>query len=241
MIDAERMLGSLVRNAMGGRKRGRGRRRRSTSSMLGRGAKSGLALGALGVAFGVFEQLTKQQEGAGGGVASSVAPAGATLPPVPEASSGSAPLPPLPTASGASGGETPLPPLPTDAAPGAASSGAGQDEAMLLVRAMIAAANADHEVDDDERGRIVQSLDESGLGEQERRFVLAELESPMELSELASKATTPDLAGQVYLASLMAIEVDTRAEEKYLERLASKLGLDEARVAELEALVGEEV
>jgi len=234
MIDAERMLGSLVRNAMGGRKRSRGRKRRRASSMLSGGAKGGLALGALGVAFGVFEHMTKQQEGSGGAAAGS---AGASLPPVPGASPSESSLPPLPA-----GGSTPvpdsaLPPLPSETAPQSSSS--GQDDAMLLVRAMIAAANADHEVDDEERGRILESLDESGLGEEERRFVLAEIESPLDLSALAGQVRSPELAGQVYLSSLMAIEVDSRAEEKYLERLAEKLGLDAARVGELEALLAD--
>ena len=224
MIDAERMLGSLVRNAMGGRKRSRGRKRRSTSSMMSRGAKSGLAMGALGVAFGVFEHMTKQKENAG-----SAPMAPSSLPPVPAAAPATDPLPPVPGATAAP--ET-LPPL-----PGAPSGTSAQDQALLLVRAMIAAANADHEVDDEERARIVKSLDESGLSGEEREFMLAEIESPLGLSALAEQVDSPDLARQVYLASLMAIEVDTRAEEKYLERLAEKLGLDGRRVAELEGFV----
>ena len=33
-------------------------------------------------------------------------------------------------------------------------------------------------------------------------------------------------AGEVYLASLMAVDVDSPAEENYLKRLAERLGLD---------------
>ena len=223
MIDAERMLGSLVRNAMrgGGKKRKRPRRR--VSSMLGKGAKGGLALGALGVAIGLYEHRSKQQGGA-----TAAGAAGASAPPDP--------LPPLPTGDRAA---APLPPLPTAA--GAATPSAPADEsrqeALLLVRAMIAAANADHEVDEEERERILRSLDDAGLGDGERRFVLAEIESPVDLATLASEASSPEVADRVYLASLMAIEVDTRAEENYLARLAERLGLDDERVARLEALL----
>ena len=42
-------------------------------------------------------------------------------------------------------------------------------------------------------------------------------------------------AREVYLASLMAIDVDTPAEIRYLARLAERMGLDDHAVAELEA------
>ena len=46
-----------------------------------------------------------------------------------------------------------------------------------------------------------------------------------------------ELARQVYLASLMAIEVDTAAEQAYLGRLARSLKLSEAEVIELEEML----
>ena len=63
MIDAERMLGSLVRSAMSGdKRRGRKRRRRRGgghlgASLLGGAGKGALAMGALGVAMAAFEHL----------------------------------------------------------------------------------------------------------------------------------------------------------------------------------------
>lgn len=215
MIDAERMLGSLVRNALGGGRR-RGRRRRSILG-VGRGT---LGLGALGVAIAAFEHLAQSKSTPGGQAATS------------------APLPPLPVppAAAPGGGAEVLPPLPvaTPESPG------GAGEALLLVRAMIAAANADHEVDAEESRRILEALDESGASDEERRFVLAELESPLGLAELAAEARTPELARQVYLASRMAVRVDTGAESNYLARLAARLGLDEGRVRELESLIAAE-
>ena len=62
---------------------------------------------------------------------------------------------------------------------------------------MIAAANADHEVDDEERGRILRGLDATGLGDEERQFILAEIESPTSIGTLASQASTRELARQV--------------------------------------------
>ena len=238
MIDAERMLGSLVRNAMGGgRSRGRRRRRRG-SSLLGGVGKGTLALGALGVAIGAFEHFTQKQAGAAAGA--SPAPAQPPLPPIPT-------LPPRNTQAAGSASLPPLPPLPAGAAPAStapppapAAAGSDSGEALLMVRAMIAAANADHELDDDERRRILGALEDAEAGEEEKAFLLREIEEPIDLATLTAKASTPELANQVYLASLMAIEVDTRAERNYLDRLARKLSIEPERARELEAMLGGE-
>lgn len=231
MIDAERMLGSLVRGAMrSGGKRRRGRRRRGRSSMLGAGAKGALGLGALGVAIAAFEHFTDKQKAAGAATPPSPPPPPGRVAASPPPPPGAAVVPPPPPPG--AGVAPPAPP--------AAAASDPQAEAMLLVRAMIAAANADHELDADERQRILQAVDDAGLGDEERAFLIGELESPMGLSELAAAATTPALAREIYLASLMAIEVDTRAEESYLARLASRLGLAAEEVAELERVLESE-
>jgi hypothetical protein len=197
-----------------------------------------LALGALGVAIGAFEHFA-QKQGGGAAAGASPAPAPAPLPPIPTLSATDTPAsaqPPLP----------PLPPLPVADAPASvpppppAAAESTADEALLMVRAMIAAANADHELDDDERGRIVAALEEAEAGEEEKEFVRREIEDPIDLATLAARATTPELANQVYLASLMAIEVDTQAERNYLDRLARRLGIEPDRALELEAMVGGE-
>ena len=137
-----------------------------------------------------------------------------------------------------------MPPPPPPPPPGAAQSQeavppaeTSSSEALLLVRAMIAAANADHEVDDKERAQILRGLDAANCSAEERQFLLAEIEAPMGIDHLASKASSPDLARQVYLASLMAIDVNTPAEEAYLERLAAKLGLSATDVDEIEGML----
>lgn len=43
---------------------------------------------------------------------------------------------------------------------------------------------------------------------------------------------------QVYSAALMAISVDTEAEKQYLAQLASALGLETAKVAEIHKAMG---
>ncbi len=107
----------------------------------------------------------------------------------------------------------------------------------MLIRAMIAAAQADHRIDDEERRRIVEAVADAGLGDAERRWVEAEMERPVDLPSLVAAASTPELARQVYLASRLAIDVDAPSEEHYLNRLAAALGLTSEARAELDGMV----
>jgi uncharacterized membrane protein YebE (DUF533 family) len=100
---------------------------------------------------------------------------------------------------------------------------------------MIAAANADHAVDDAERQAILGKVAASGLGAEERSFVEQELAHPLDLRALAVQVKSPEMAEQVYAASILALEVDSEAERNYLQRLASALKLDAATVAKWNA------
>ncbi len=179
-------------------------------------------MGALGVAIAAFEHLTGQEKAA---ARPSAAPAAA---PPAGGNPASPPLPPLPGAPPA--GSPPLPPLPSESA----AAETRPAEALLLVRAMIAAAYADHQLDEAERGRIAAAINDASETPEERETLLAELERPLDLDALAAAVTGPEIAEQVYLASKMAIDVDSPSEEHYLRRLATKLGLDESRLQELD-------
>ncbi len=96
---------------------------------------------------------------------------------------------------------------------------------------MIAAANADHAVDDVERHAILEKVTASGLGAEEHSFIEEELANPLDLRALVAQVKSPEMAEQVYAASVLALEVDSDAERNYLQRLASALNLDTATVA----------
>jgi hypothetical protein len=246
-MNAERILGALVRDALGGggRRTQRGRRRRGGGgSLLGGGMKGMLGMGALGVAIAAFDHYTRQQKTPG---AQSF---GGNYPPPPSPPAGGAtqpghggvtpplpPLPPLPPppqgSSGRSGSASGSPPPPAPPS----SPASTEDEALLMVRAMIAAANADHDLDAEERARIIRAVEESGVSDAEKKLLMEELERPMDIAALAARAPTPELKRELYLASELAIAVDSRAEENYLARLAKQLGLDAQAVAELRDLL----
>lgn len=111
---------------------------------------------------------------------------------------------------------------------------ASDDEAAnMLIQAMVSAAKADGEVDPQERQRILAELTEAGADEEERAFIQRELEKPLDLNALASRVHTPQMAEEVYTASLLAIEVNTPAEQRYLAYLAARLNLDKETVTQL--------
>ena len=210
MFAPEKMLGSLL---MGGVRRKRG---------LGGLLSGGAALGLAGVAMEAVEHFmnsAKQSQGP----PPAAPPASATgsgPPPLPVGGMGAAPPPP-----------PSQPPAPPPIAPKAPHPAAGQ--AVLLIRAMIAAANADGVIDDIERGRILAKLDAARPSPEERAFMAAELSKPHRAETIAAGVEGPELARQVYLVSLLAVDVDTPQEREYFETLAGLLGLDDAVVADL--------
>lgn len=113
-----------------------------------------------------------------------------------------------------------------------------QEKATLILRAMISAAKADGEIDGAEMQRIVSHLGKDGITDEERAFVESEMKKPMDLNGLVNQVNDPELAAEVYIASLLAIEVDTTAERDYLGRLAAGLGLSQQTVDNIHGLLG---
>jgi uncharacterized membrane protein YebE (DUF533 family) len=108
----------------------------------------------------------------------------------------------------------------------------------LALRAMIAAAKADGEVDQAEMDRILGKLADDEVTPEERRFVLEEIRRPLDPADIAREVTSPAQAAEVYAASLLAIDIDSEAERTYLRRLAEALKLDDAAVAYLHETTG---
>lgn len=103
-------------------------------------------------------------------------------------------------------------------------------KALLLAKAMILAAKVDGTIDDNERLNILNSLAEAGVSPTARRWVEEEMNAPIDMDALVAEVTSPQLASEVFTASLMAIRVDTDAERTYLATLADRLGLKPVEV-----------
>lgn len=100
-----------------------------------------------------------------------------------------------------------------------------ESAAQLVLKGMINASKADGKIDPTEMQRIVGKLQESGMDDQTRAWVLNEMRQPLDLDAFAAEIPGQEVAAQVYAASLLAIEIDTDGERAYLAELAQKTGL----------------
>ena len=104
---------------------------------------------------------------------------------------------------------------------------------------MINAAKADGAVDGGEIAESWGNSGEDGADDEARDFVMSELQRPLDLDSLVRNVKSPDVAVQVYGASLLAIDVDTQAEQDYLQKLArERLGLDGETVERVHSSLG---
>jgi uncharacterized membrane protein YebE (DUF533 family) len=217
MFNPEKLLGGMLRSGM----RGRG---------VGSLVSGGAALGLLGVAMEAVEHyMNKPQSG-------SQSTSAALPPPAP----GSGALPERPV-----GGPPPAPPgarataaPPPSPAAGVQETTTPQADAVLLIRAMIAAANADGVIDAQERGRIMEKLKAVDLSKEEQQFIVNELLAPQGAQRIVEGVRNPEMARQVYAASLLAITVDSQAEQQYLMNLAEQLGLDARTINSIHQQLG---
>ena len=122
------------------------------------------------------------------------------------------------------------PPNDTPFAPKASEA---EGRARLLVTAMISAAKADGYIDQAEQKHIFDKLDATGLDTESKAYVMDQLRAPLDLDGIVRDAKQPEVAAEVYAASLLAIDPDHPAEKAYLQMLAARLGLPDQLVAEI--------
>lgn len=127
--------------------------------------------------------------------------------------------------------------VPPVASAPAVPQAAANEHALVLVRAMIAAAMSDGIVDATEREAIVGRLAALGITAEEQSFLEAEIARPWSPAQFAASTHVPEQRAEIYLASSLAIDADTEAERAYLNYLAATLGLDAQLVAHLEDAV----
>ncbi len=101
------------------------------------------------------------------------------------------------------------------------------EDATLLLRAMIGASAADGRIDENEKSRIHGALEQSGgLTPEAKIFINAELQNPATPADLSAAVRTQEQAMQLYTAARVAIDVDSPAETAFLGELARQLGMD---------------
>ncbi|MFA0412782.1 tellurite resistance TerB family protein [Vibrio renipiscarius] len=107
----------------------------------------------------------------------------------------------------------------------------------LIIKAMIAAAKADGHVDNDEMAQIESAIEQSGADQELRELIHQELNKPLDPTQIARLASTPQQATEVYLASLLVVDDQNFMEKAYLQELAKQLQLAPEVIQQLEIQV----
>jgi uncharacterized membrane protein YebE (DUF533 family) len=110
-----------------------------------------------------------------------------------------------------------------------------EDHSRAMLKALISAAKADGHMDERERGLVHAELQRSEADAATRAWVDAELARPVEPAEVAALATGPEMAAEIYLASLLVVDQTSTMERAYLDALARELRLAPTLKADLEA------
>jgi uncharacterized membrane protein YebE (DUF533 family) len=97
------------------------------------------------------------------------------------------------------------------------------NDAELLIRAMINAAKADGQIDQAEVDNIVGRLGD--IDQNEAAFLRRELAAPLDLDGYC-RSVPGELAQQAYAFSVMGMKLDTQQEAQYLGAVAQGLGLN---------------
>ncbi len=98
-----------------------------------------------------------------------------------------------------------------------------EETAKILIQAMVNAAKSDGNIDQAEQQKIVSNLGDE-VSEEERKFVLSEMQAPLDADSFI-RSVPRGAEQQVYLMSLMAIDLDSKEEAQYLDKLRQGLNM----------------
>jgi uncharacterized membrane protein YebE (DUF533 family) len=104
-----------------------------------------------------------------------------------------------------------------------------------MLKAMIAAAKADGHLDERERGLVQAELQRLDADPATHRWVEQEMSKPVEPAEVAAAASSPEMAAEIYLASVLVADETSTMERAYLDELARQLKLTPELRAQLDA------
>ncbi len=113
---------------------------------------------------------------------------------------------------------------------------AQEDLARILIQAMVNAAKSDGNIDQTEQQKIVANLGDE-VSDAERQFVLSEMKAPLDLDGFI-KSVPRGAEMQVYMMSLLAIDLDHREEAQYLDNLRKGIGMNEEQANAIHQKLG---
>ena len=111
---------------------------------------------------------------------------------------------------------------------------------MMVVKAMIVAANADGHIDADERKTIQNALQQMPMEADHKALMLDTMFDPPSVRDIASAAGDMEQASALYLASRLAIDPDHPKERAHLDNLAAAMAMPDDLVQSIEAQVDQQ-
>ncbi len=102
---------------------------------------------------------------------------------------------------------------------------AQEDQAKILIQAMVNAAKSDGEIDTEEQQKIVENLGDE-VSDEERQFVISEMKAPLD-TDAFIRSIPRGAEMQVYMMSILGINLDSREEAVYLDTLRKGIGMSE--------------
>lgn len=130
-----------------------------------------------------------------------------------------------------------LPAPPADSPFNPQSAAMSNSFVLVLLQAMIAAANADGHIDAAERQQILEKISLSDLDKDAEAFLEKELAQPMTIEQLTAQNWTEEQKVEIYTVSRLTVDLDSRVERRYLDELATRLALPDALVDQIDATV----
>ncbi|WP_460320758.1 tellurite resistance TerB family protein [Pseudomonas ogarae] len=112
-----------------------------------------------------------------------------------------------------------------------------EQHSQAILKALVAAAKADGHVDERERQLIEGEFTKLDNDQELHHWLHAELNKPLDPSDVARAASTPEIAAEMYIASVMLVDEENFMEKSYLDELARQLKLEPGLKVELEKQV----
>ncbi|MDO7899260.1 tellurite resistance TerB family protein [Pseudomonas citrulli] len=116
-----------------------------------------------------------------------------------------------------------------------------EQHSQAILKALVAAAKADGHVDERERELIEGEFTKLDNDQELQHWLHAELNKPLDPADVARAANTPEIAAEMYIASVMLVDEENFMEKSYLDELARQLKLEPGLKAELEKQVRQAV
>ncbi|WP_339496003.1 tellurite resistance TerB family protein [Pseudomonas sp. RA_105y_Pfl2_P56] len=112
-----------------------------------------------------------------------------------------------------------------------------EQHSQAILKALVAAAKADGHIDDRERQLIEGEFTKLDNDQELQHWLHAELNKPLDPTDVARAASTPEMAAEMYIASVMLVDEESFMEKSYLDELARQLKLEPGLKVELERQV----